>query len=551
MKILSLHIDNFGKLSGYDMVFSDGLNVINAPNAWGKTTLATFIKAMFYGMEKKGNLKAYAAERSKYLPWQGGVYGGSLMFEAGGNQYRVLRNFGLTPEGDRFELIDLATNKQSKDFSSNLGEELFGVGRETFAISTFFPQGMIEGAINDEVRSHLSGANVFGSDLENHSLAIKKLKGLSRELNLQSPKVHEIIACEQAIEDGKSELSLLEEQKAELKKRRGELQNETSSFQPCEVKSDESIVNLNSRLQELSAKKTEAESRKNSLLNVRKKFKTCQIALGVLGVILAIIGASLCLSNASMIGGIVLAAVGAAGAITALSLIKSVKKYKQSDFSAINEQISAYEKEAEQINRKISDFSAQTEEALGLIKERAELEKMLAVCEANLAHTDKDIANLMEEIDENEIKLNSMKSEKEECEKKLAIVTLVIEFLNKAQENVSRRYVQPMQQKFSEIISQLSIDRSIRLDVDLNLAVDTQVGMKEKQFLSRGKQDLVEICKRFALIESIFEGEKPFIVLDDPFVNLDEPSLDASLKLIKKFASRFQIIHLVCHSSRA
>ncbi len=202
-------------------------------------------------------------------------------------------------------------------------------------------------------------------------------------------------------------------------------------------------------------------------------------------------------------------------------------------------------------SQKIKNFSSAAEQAISSVKERAELEKSLAVCEANLAHTNKDIANLMEEIDENEIKLNSMKSKKEECEKKLAIVTLVIEFLNKAQENVSGRYVQPMQQKFSEIISQLSVDRSIRLDVDLNLAVDTQVGMKEKQFLSRGKQDLVEICKRFALIESIFEGEKPFIVLDDPFVNLDEPSLDASLKLIKKFSSRFQIIHLVCHGSRA
>lgn len=551
MKILSLHIENFGKLSGYDMVFSDGLNVINAPNAWGKTTLATFIKAMFYGMEKKGNLKAYAAERSKYLPWQGGVYGGSLMFEAGGKQYRVLRNFGLTPEGDRFELIDLATNKQSKDFSSSLGEELFGVGRETFAISTFFPQGMLEGAINDEVRSHLSGANVFGSDLENHSSAIKKLKSRARELNLQNPKMHEILSLQNEIEDGKLELTRQQEQKAQLKARRALLDAAIKNFKPCEAKPDGDISKLNEQLQEIVKKQRELDEKKIAFLKKQKKDKIAKAFFGFLGLAVGITGALLCGLNLTLVAGIVLIAVGVIGGTTMLILTKLVKKQEQPNISGFDRESAELERKAREISEKIKNFSSAAEQAISSVKERAELEKSLAVCEANLAHTNKDIANLMEEIDENEIKLNSMKSKKEECEKKLAIVTLVIEFLNKAQENVSGRYVQPMQQKFSEIISQLSVDRSIRLDVDLNLAVDTQIGMKEKQFLSRGKQDLVEICKRFALIESIFEGEKPFIVLDDPFVNLDEPSLDASLKLIKKFASRFQIIHLVCHSSRA
>ena len=162
MKLLSLHIENFGKLSGYDHVFSQGLNVIENANAWGKTTLAVFIKAMFYGMDKKGNSKPYDAERSKYLPWQGGTYGGSLMFEAGGKNYRVLRTFAPTPEGDRFELLDLQTNKISKDFSSNLGEELFGVGKETFCLTTFFAQGNFESGIKKPVtNSRLICCSIF------------------------------------------------------------------------------------------------------------------------------------------------------------------------------------------------------------------------------------------------------------------------------------------------------------------------------------------------------------------------------------------------------
>ena len=44
MKLLACHIDNFGKLCDVDLQFSDGLNVINESNAWGKSTLAAFLK---------------------------------------------------------------------------------------------------------------------------------------------------------------------------------------------------------------------------------------------------------------------------------------------------------------------------------------------------------------------------------------------------------------------------------------------------------------------------------------------------------------------------
>lgn len=552
MKILSLHIENFGKFSGYDHVFSDGLNVINAPNAWGKTTLSTFIKAMFYGMEKKGNLKAYAAERSKYLPWQGGLYGGSLMFEAKGKQYRVLRTFGPTPEADRFELVDLATNKQSKDFSANLGEELFGVGRDTFSISTFFPQGMLEGEINDEVRASLSGAKVFGSDLENHSLAVKKLKAQSRELNLQNPKAYEIISCEQAIEDGKMELENLEEEKVKLKERRSELENSARELKACEVEPGEELSKLNTKQQELSEQKRKAEENKNSILSKRKKVKASQLALGILSAILIVIGGiGFCIVDISLTAEIVLLAVGAVAAAITLILIKYVKDFGQINLSKFEKKLAELDKQIEENRKKVDDFSLQTAAAVNSIKQKGEIEKELAVCEVNLAHVEKNISQVLESIDENEVKLDFLKSKKSETDKKLFILSAVLDFLNKAQENVSQRYVQPMQNKFSELISQLSNDKTIKLDVDLNLAIDTQIGLKEKQFLSRGKQDLVEICKRFALIESIYEEEKPFIVLDDPFVNLDEPSLDASLKLISQFSTHYQIIHLVCHSSRA
>ena len=75
MKILSCHIENFGKISDLRVDFSDGMHVINEPNAWGKSTLAAFIKAMFYGFESRKEAGAFEKERNLYRPWQGGVFG--------------------------------------------------------------------------------------------------------------------------------------------------------------------------------------------------------------------------------------------------------------------------------------------------------------------------------------------------------------------------------------------------------------------------------------------------------------------------------------------
>ena len=55
---------------------------------------------------------------------------------------------------------------------------------------------------------------------------------------------------------------------------------------------------------------------------------------------------------------------------------------------------------------------------------------------------------------------------------------------------------------------------------------------------------------RLSLIDSLFEDEKPFIILDDPFVNLDEDKIKNAMKLIETKAKEYQIIYFACHESR-
>ena len=61
---------------------------------------------------------------------------------------------------------------------------------------------------------------------------------------------------------------------------------------------------------------------------------------------------------------------------------------------------------------------------------------------------------------------------------------------------------------------------------------------------------MIGISLRLALVDSIFKKEKPFLILDDPFVNLDEEKMKNTLNLIKEISKNFQIIYFVCHNSR-
>ena len=58
------------------------------------------------------------------------------------------------------------------------------------------------------------------------------------------------------------------------------------------------------------------------------------------------------------------------------------------------------------------------------------------------------------------------------------------------------------------------------------------------------------LCMRMALIEALFKQERPFIMLDDPFINLDDKHTARSLDMIKNLAKEYQVIYLVCNSSR-
>lgn len=164
MKLISMHVDDFGGLHNYDYSFEEGLNVVLHDNGWGKTTMAAFLKAMLYGYDTRRSKDITENERKRYLPWQGGKYGGSLDFEADGVSYRIIRTFGETPRFDTARIINLATKTTARIPPDKIGETLFHLDANAFQRSVFINQNglSIDGAassIHARLNALVSQAN--------------------------------------------------------------------------------------------------------------------------------------------------------------------------------------------------------------------------------------------------------------------------------------------------------------------------------------------------------------------------------------------------------
>jgi hypothetical protein len=130
------------------------------------------------------------------------------------------------------------------------------------------------------------------------------------------------------------------------------------------------------------------------------------------------------------------------------------------------------------------------------------------------------------------------------------LLTTTVKFLKQADENLKVKYREPLQQSLDKYLTYIDGKRNANIDVDLKLTINENGVSKEVDYYSKGYQNLYDICKRFALTDVLFTGEKPFIILDDPFYNLDDEKLNKALELIKNLSQEYQIIYLVCHESR-
>ena len=671
MKLIACHIENFGKLSNYDLVFDEKITVINEANGFGKTTLAAFIKAMFYGMPR--SVKSLEKnDRKRYMPWQGGRFGGNLSFEHEGKKYRIERFFGNTPKQDRFVLFELDPLKESEDFSEDIGFDLFRLDADSYEKSTYMPQNYDQGSFSTDIISaklndlaeeaadisHFEGAvNLLkdkrsklmpyrgnggtinearqririleeeilkGDDIRNKiGETEEKIERLSENEQKNRSKIETVrIKISKASEAGlikaaENRCKELQDEKNEiigkLEEIRGQYHNGFPETEEIEEISGifDRIIKLEGLFEAASVQEeesTEIKEQKNSSLH---------IILLIAGMPFLLAGVFLLYYKLNILGAISFA-VGAIAVLAGnylnfknmakkfdvnrdakerTSALHTIKRseYKQkideqkqivenfayqydlqkipknrSDLNVLLDDIRTEKQLCQELEKKeeqIKRFSAENAALLnGSKMDATEDINILKAEEIRLNHEKDEISDAlseqkyllsgfgqdMESIPAKEDALAEWKLKLEEDKNSLNIVEETIFYLTKAKEKLDNDYIAPLKEGFDHYLKLILKEENMNVFInkDLELMPEQAGEARALTYFSQGYADMISICMRFALVDALFSNAKPFVILDDPFVNLDDAHTKEALSLLRRLSEEKQIIYLVCHSSR-
>ena len=188
MKLISCTIENFGKIKHRHYDFSSSWIEQCEPNGAGKSTLAAFIKAMFYGMEtvKKTNVKE--SDRKHFYPFDGGLFGGNLVFSHQNQEYRIERVFD--EKSQKKDTVRIFKNGLLWESSDEIGEVIFGVDKESFERTVFITSQDFDFATTDRINSKLNDLVEGGSKEANLKTALTQLdQAISRYSNRSSGRL--------------------------------------------------------------------------------------------------------------------------------------------------------------------------------------------------------------------------------------------------------------------------------------------------------------------------------------------------------------------------
>ena len=138
MRIYSMTA-TFGKLENRTLQLQPGLNVISAPNEWGKTTWCAFLITMLYGLDtREKTTKTALAVKERYAPWSGSPMSGRIDLHWNEKDITIERwTKGRTPLGE-FRAYETESGLDIPELTAaNCGQMLLGVERSVFQRSGF------------------------------------------------------------------------------------------------------------------------------------------------------------------------------------------------------------------------------------------------------------------------------------------------------------------------------------------------------------------------------------------------------------------------------
>lgn len=143
--------------------------------------------------------------------------------------------------------------------------------------------------------------------------------------------------------------------------------------------------------------------------------------------------------------------------------------------------------------------------------------------------------------------------EKERLERRLSVVIKAKEILLNARRNIAAQYLEPVEKLCKKYAQTLGITgaETLLLSGEGKPVFEENGSIRQAEYYSAGTRGLLDFCLRIALAETLYREEKPVLVLDDPFAELDDVKTGQAKRLIFELAKTYQIVYFTCKTERS
>jgi len=235
----------FGKLEHQTLTLQPGLNIIEAPNEWGKSTWCAFLINMLYGLDTRAkSTKTALSDKDRYLPWSGSPMSGRIDLNWNGRDITIERQTRGRLIFGEFSAYETATGIEVEELNSlNCGQMLLGVERSVFTRAGFLKLTDLPVTQDDALRRRLNNLVTTGDESgagDKLASTLKDLKnkcrynrtGLLPQAEEQRQQLEnqlsELAALRQGAEKLRQQLSSKESWLAQLENHKAALQYEAS-----------------------------------------------------------------------------------------------------------------------------------------------------------------------------------------------------------------------------------------------------------------------------------------------------------------------------------
>ena len=216
----------FGKLEHDTLTLEPGLNIIEAPNEWGKTTWCTFLVTMLYGLDTRvKTTKTALADKEKYAPWSGSPMAGRIDLHWNGRDITIERSSkGRTPMGV-FRAYETESGLAVPELTAaNCGQTLLGVEQSVFRRTGFIRQSDMPVTQDDALRRRLNALVTTGDETGDSDPLMEELKDLKNKCRYnRSGLLPQAEETRRELEEKLMELENLESHSRNLRERLGEV----------------------------------------------------------------------------------------------------------------------------------------------------------------------------------------------------------------------------------------------------------------------------------------------------------------------------------------